>query len=312
MLSALIEEAELFSTASSALKHRAKRKENNMENPITVNAPELLTSAAVVKQATEELGAGIPMVQNTPANIGADIDALTVAHNNVTTAKTAYNASRLVEEAIITVCRDYAMLGRDVLKPRLGREYNSNYEAIGLYGSSMVPYTSLELLPILQAYKAYFTANPTFENEALNVTAVRAQEVYDDLFAAYGDVTAKAVAVQSARVLRDKATAKLRKRMRAVINELDFALDPVDPRWERFGFNKPGAMSLADVPENVSAVLIGLNAAAIKWEASARADYYRVWKKVIGTDDDFVAVGSPADLDFTLENLPANAANDML
>ncbi|MDB6026989.1 MAG: hypothetical protein JWM68_3212, partial [Verrucomicrobiales bacterium] len=30
-----------------------------------------------------------------------------------------------------------------------------------------------------------------------------------------------------------------------------------------------------------------------------------VWKRVIGLDAEPVAVGSPADLDFTLENLPA-------
>ncbi len=46
---------------------------------------------------------------------------------------------------------------------------------------------------------------------------------------------------------------------------------------------------------------------ALKWDAAARADYYRVFKKVLGVDEDFVAVGSPADLDFTIENLPANA-----
>ncbi len=307
MLPVLMDENGTVFRFSQRLQTPGKEKEKYMENPITENVPALLTSAAVVKQATEELGAGIPMVQNTPANIGADLDALSVAHNNVTNAKAAYNGARMVEEAIATVSRNHAMLTRDVLKPHLGREYNVNYEAIGLYGSSTLPYTTLELLPILQAQKNYFVANPTFENEALDVTSLYAQELYDQLFAAYGNTTTKSSALQSARVLRDKASAKLRKRMRAVLNELDFALDPLDSRWEKFGFNKPGASSIPDVPKNLSVILIGPSAAAMKWDASARAESYRVWKKVHGANEEFVLVDSRADLDFVLENLPANS-----
>ena len=102
-----------------------------MENPITVNVPDLLGSAVMVKTATEEYGAGIPMVQNTTANIGADIDALTTTVNNLELGKSALAAKRLIEETIVEVCRDYLLFGRDVLKPYLGREYNPAYEAIG-------------------------------------------------------------------------------------------------------------------------------------------------------------------------------------
>ena len=44
---------------------------------------------------------------------------------------------------------------------------------------------------------------------------------------------------------------------------------------------------------------------AVKWDQSARAGHYRVWKKVVGVDENFISVGSPSDLDFTIENLPA-------
>ena len=283
-----------------------------MENPITEIVPELLDSAVMVKTATEEFGAGIPMVQNTPANIGADINALTTAVNNLEVGKSAYAASRLVEDAIVTVCRDYALYGRDMLKPHLGREYNRAYEAIGLFGSSKVPYTGAELQPILQSYKAYFTANATLECAPLNITAARAQDLYDQLLAARSDVNTKRTEMQMLLGVRDVAAAKLRKRIRAVLNELDFALDPLDARWNAFGFNKPGAVAIPDVPENLSAVLVGPTAAALKWDASARADYYRVWKKVHGSADDYVVVGSPADLDFTLENLPANSTIEIV
>ena len=312
MLPALIEVSGTVFRCFSSSETPGKEKDKYMENPITENVPDLLGSAVLVKTATEEYGAGIPMVQNTSANIGADINALTTAVNNLEAGKTAYTASRLVEDAIVKVCRDYVLFGRDMLKPQLGREYNSAYEAIGLIGTSKVPYTGLELQPILQSYKAYFAANPTLEYAALNITATRAQDLYDQLLTARSDTSTKKTELQILRDLRDTAAEKLRRRIRAVINELDFALDPLDARWTAFGFNKPGAKAIPDVPENISAILIGPNAVALKWEASARADYYRVWKKVRGTDNDYVVVGSPADLDFTIENLPVNSTIEIV
>jgi len=40
---------------------------------------------------------------------------------------------------------------------------------------------------------------------------------------------------------------------------------------------------------------------------AARAEYYRVYKRIRGVDAEPVAVGSPTDPDFTLERLPRNA-----
>jgi hypothetical protein len=60
------------------------------------------------------------------------------------------------------------------------------------------------------------------------------------------------------------------------------------------------------VPENLHVTLIGNTAAALKWDAAPRAEYYRVWKRVVGADEELVAVGSPADVDFTIEALPGN------
>lgn len=58
--------------------------------------------------------------------------------------------------------------------------------------------------------------------------------------------------------------------------------------------------------------LIRPTAAAVKWDASARAQYYRVWSKVHGTEGENIAAGLPADLDFTIENLPANSLIDII
>ena len=165
---------------------------------------------------------------------------------------------------------------------------------------------------MLQAYKAFYVANPTRENLGSNLTATQAQALYDQLNAAANDVAVKRAQNQILKGLRDDASTQMQKRVRDVIRELEMKLDPLDPRWVAFGFNIPGAQATPDVPENLLAILIGPTAAALKWDASARADYYRVWKKVHGTNDDYVAAGSPADLDFTLENLPAGSTIDIV
>lgn len=73
-----------------------------------------------------------------------------------------------------------------------------------------------------------------------------------------------------------------------------------------------GAKAIPAVPQNVIATLIGATSVSLKWDASARAAYYRVWKKVVGVDEEYLPVGSPGDRDFTLEGLPANAQVELL
>ena len=95
--------------------------------------------------------------------------------------------------------------------------------------------------------------------------------------------------------------------MNDLFKELAQVMPPTDNRWLAFGFNLPGAEATPDQPENVVVTLIGPNALSVKWKAAARAKYYRVWKKVIGVDTEYMQVGSPADLDFTIEGLPGNS-----
>ncbi|MBA4146865.1 MAG: fibronectin type III domain-containing protein [Verrucomicrobia bacterium] len=99
----------------------------------------------------------------------------------------------------------------------------------------------------------------------------------------------------------------MRLRIRATISALAQELDSLDMRWDAFGLNQPGLKARPDRPEGVTAILIGPNAISVKWKRSARAEYYRVRRRVNGVDEIMVAVGRPGDLDFTLENLPSNS-----
>ncbi|MDB6025227.1 MAG: hypothetical protein JWM68_1450 [Verrucomicrobiales bacterium] len=267
--------------------------------------PVLRGAAAVAKAAATTHGAGIPLLQNTADNIGMDADALTTACNNYESGKVVLTTVRSLLATIVVTVRACLTLGRDLMKPLFGGEYSQAYDVLGLVGSLMIPSTTQELLVILEAFKAFFTAHPELEDPLHHITAAHCQVLYDQLLVAQNNVNTQVAAVDNLLEARDAAAEKLRKRIRGVIDEMAQLIGPMDARWVAFGFNKPGATETPDAVEGLIAVLIGPGTAALKWKAPARADHYRVWRRIIGVDAEPVAVGSPADLDFNLENLPA-------
>ena len=76
---------------------------------------------------------------------------------------------------------------------------------------------------------------------------------------------------------RDANADKLSKRLSDLIQELHMRMDGLDGRWLAFGLNKPGAMETPDEVEHVIATLIGPTAAALKWDAARRAQFYHVF-----------------------------------
>ncbi|MDB6024511.1 MAG: hypothetical protein JWM68_734 [Verrucomicrobiales bacterium] len=278
-----------------------------MKQDKLTSIPDLLGSVGLIKAAALEKGAGIPLLHNTAPNIGIDADALTTTCNNHDAGKVVLADFRAVLATIVFTVRAFLTLGRDLLKPILGSEYSQAFDVLGLVGSIAIPRTSEQLLMVLQKFKAFFLAHPELEDESRNITAAQAQVLYDQLIAAQFNVNLQVMTVQTQMELRDEAADTMRKRIRGLFNEMAQFLNPMDARWMAFGFNRPGAQQIPDVVEGLIAVLIGPGTSALKWKAPARAEYYRVWVRVVGVDAEPVAVGSPADLDFTLENLPANA-----
>jgi hypothetical protein len=281
-----------------------KSKDKYMRNIITKSIPDLLAQSAIAKVAATEHGPGIPLLQNTAANIGTDADALATARNHYEQGKVVLTAHRETLASVLLTVRLFLTLGRDLLKPLLGMRYSSAYTVLGFVGAGSIPYTAEELLPILQAYKAYFEANPAHENPLAHITAVRAEELYQQLLGASSDVALQKTEVQTLIQTRNAAASRLRKRLRSLISEVAMHLGPMDPRWIAFGFNRPGAEPTPQIVEGVSVALIDATAAAVHWNPSAYAGHYRVWTKVIGIDERPEAVGSPTDTDFMIEHPP--------
>ncbi len=195
---------------------------------------------------------------------------------------------------------------RDLLKRSLGKQYSTAWAGTGFNFSLSMPRSVASMQNVTGTLKGYLTSHPEMERADLMTAALLGASL-DALDGAPDAVTLKKSAVGTQLTARKGKEKKLRQLLRWTVGELERKLDAMDDRWTAFGFNEPGLKQTPDVPQNLTAVLIGTNAIAMKWSKSARASHYRIWKKVIGVGADYVHIGSPGDLDFTIEGLPANA-----
>ena len=255
--------------------------------------------------AEHELPIGIKHI--TAAMLSALRMAAVLAINAYETGKQTLRNRRTALQEVVAQARAFAMLARDNLKPTFGNLYSESWDITGYVGSLATPDTVEELLLLMLALKTFFTANPTLEVASRNVTAAQAEAMYEALSAASAAVNSQDAILTGLKTDQDVKLEAVAKALRDLINELGALIGSLDPRWKAFGFNLPGAEETPDAVESVTATLIGPTAIALKWDMAARAQYYRIFKKVIGVDEEFIAVGSPADLDFTLEGLPMNA-----
>ncbi|MBA4149784.1 MAG: fibronectin type III domain-containing protein [Verrucomicrobia bacterium] len=200
---------------------------------------------------------------------------------------------------------------RDLLKRSLGKQYSTAWAGTGFNFSLSMPRSVASMVNVTGTLKGYLTSHPDMERAELMTAAILGASL-DALSDAQDAVTLKKSALGTQLTARLQEEKNLRILLSWTVDELGRKLDPLDDRWTAFGFNKPGLKATPPVPQNLLAVLIGTNAISMKWDKAARATHYRIWKKVIGVDADFVFVDSRGDLDFTIEGLPGNSQVEVL
>ncbi|MDB6026151.1 MAG: hypothetical protein JWM68_2374 [Verrucomicrobiales bacterium] len=282
-----------------------------MKNETPNKDSDLLTSCQDLATAEEALGNAAGFAQNKSQFILADIAGLLAKREALEVGKGQLSVYRDVIREVAGTGRLFMGFTRDVLKPRLGGQFSEPWKLVGFEESLALPDNPAQIQIALKTIQKYFEANPTYEVAALNITAVHAEALFAQLCAARGAGYNQEMVVGTLIEARDAASEKLRRRYRGFISEASQLFGPLDQRWKAFGLNLPGAQQTPDVVEGVIVTLIGPNAAAAKWPTTARADHYRVWRRVLNVDAEYIAIGSPVDLDFTIENLPSNATVDI-
>ncbi len=276
---------------------------------LTINAATDMVHSIVA--GIMEVGATVTLPHNPTADINTDLVNLITARNNHEQAKQIKMTRREEFVAAMDEAKKLIRGTREIYKLSWGNDYSERFTALGFQKNLVVPDDPETLQGMLQAIKAQLTTNPTQELPPM-FTATRAQTLFDAMVTAKNAVMSQEAEITSLMGIRDEKFDVLCKRISSVYQELRMQLAPLDPRWLKFGFNMPGADETPDQVTGVKVTLIGPTAAAVKWEGAARASYYRIWMKLHGSTTDYSSVGSPADLDFTIEDLPANSTVDIV
>lgn len=272
--------------------------------------PLLLALGDDMADGAHNHGAAIKLKQNDEPAIRLDLDAARAAWNAYQTANRDLNVLYSGLRTADSNARAFLKAARATLAQSLGERWSAAWKPTGFPNqSTAVPNTQDERFTLCKSLADFLTASPEMEVNSTKVivTAVRATTVYNALKVARNAVNDGNTLAGQAKVACDAAEVKLRARMRGLVSELTQLLDDNDPLWEAFGLTEPGSDKTPDVPTamTVTAGLPGCEHA--NWPPARRADHYRLYKKVVGVDDDFVYVSGPTDCEFTYTDLPSGA-----
>ena len=272
--------------------------------------------------------AAVKLKQNTEASIRADLEALVGQPAGpggtppaVPGFKSLWNAAKANKTSKTAALRTAASNGRTLamtctgtLKPVLGQQWNSTWNAAGFTdGSLAVPDNPMTML---QQLRAYYAANPA--REVANVQGIACTAAACEA-AAQAIGTAQSASNQSntdagqAQSDLQGGLAAGRKRLSGLREELARLIKDDDERWYAFGFDKPGDSSAPEVPENLVATpgAPGSRLLMFDWDDARRADGYRV-RVTNAAGGATLAEILTQDSEVVIPNLPAGATVNLI
>ncbi|MEI7730381.1 MAG: fibronectin type III domain-containing protein [Verrucomicrobiota bacterium] len=288
-------------------------------NPIPNQYGQVMSLARDMVDGLHRYETVIGVKQNTEAKFLVDIAATDTATMNFSDAKKAKKTLGANIRIADSNMRAFIKATRAIFAQKFGEHWNQNWQGTNWPGgSTAVPGNQAKRSQLCTDLKTYLTKNPTMENAPLEVTAAKAGLLFDAMHDAHEAWNDGVVAASQKRVARDAAMETLRVRMRALIQELTPLMDPLDPRWDAFGLDQPGAPDLPEIPENLIVTTDGPGVLLADWPDSRRANYYRIFIQVVDVDEDFRHVINRDNSDVRLTGLPTGktvkfrvtAAND--
>jgi hypothetical protein len=165
-----------------------------------------------------------------------------------------------------------------------------------------------ERFSLVESIRLHLVGHAAHESADMGVTAANRRHGEGQPETARAALDQKLTLQGQARQFRDEQVRKLRKRMTALIGELNGQMEGDDPRWYAFGLSRPVD---EDTPEAPTVMTGGPTAEpggiVLDWDDPLRADRFRLWILIVGVDESFRAVQTVYDSDATLEDLPSGA-----
>ncbi|MES2438078.1 MAG: hypothetical protein V4584_03380 [Verrucomicrobiota bacterium] len=238
-------------------------------------------------------GPAVGLKQNTETEIRADLEALAgrlAGPGNVPPAlpglKAEWNLAKSGKvsggggfRAAKNAGRTVASACVNVLKPRLGNQWNNAWQAAGFTNHSLeIPENPLTLL---QQLRAYFTANPTHEKPdlapGLHATADACHAAALAISSASSSSNNSNSGAGGAKKALEDGIAAGRKRLTGLRTELSQLLGSDDERWYAFGFERPGDPETPEIPDNLTGTAGAAGSGNLfgDWDDSRRSESYR-------------------------------------
>lgn len=275
-------------------------------NPIPTALDALFTLAEDAADGAHQHEVAIGLFHNKEVAIRADLTDAQAKQTAFATARSGKPALSTAVRVADSNSKAFIAGARDVLVPYLGSTWSDAWTATGFPDQSLkVPQTQAARQALLAALQTYFAANPTQENTALNITATRAGQLFTALSDARSALNDGLRNIGQLKALRDPAVAKLKKRLRDLIEELGQLIEDDDPRWLAFGLRMPGAVETPDQVEGLVVTPGSGGTAFADWGDAALAPRYHVEIQVVGVDADFRRVKTVTESEATLTDLPA-------
>ncbi|MBA4147158.1 MAG: fibronectin type III domain-containing protein [Verrucomicrobia bacterium] len=278
-----------------------------MKNTITSSPVKLIPQIALAIPGVTKYEAALNLPVGMAVSMQMKRTALVASDSIYEQARLDLKNATAARRLAIKKARNHVRTVRELMRPTLTPTYSQAWDAFGFSGSLKVPGKVNSLVLMLTKLGSHLAANPDLGADEPHLVAAKTAALETALVTANTTVNKKKAVLQRSLEERAERAEEVRYILRELSSALRLKLAPLDSRWVEFGFNKVGAKPTPDAPTGVTAVLIGTNAISVKWPPTARAEHYRGWKRVVGVDAEMVFVGSTADLDMLMEELPGNA-----
>lgn len=247
------------------------------------------------------VGATVPVNHTTEELVRAIMASAIKANDEYQAAKAARLAAGKAQATSDDKCRALILTARDVLKPVLGARYSQAWNQAGFVTPSLaVPTTIAKRAARVALLQTYFDAHPDQEVPNLGVTEANAMALHDELMTNIDAFAAAKTTQRQKRTAYLAAFAALRAELQKLYRELKAVLAKDDPRWLEFGFGVPADLSVPNAPEGLALTLDAAGHVVASWGHTVNADRFRIYKRVIGTDTDYVLVDTTTAMTFDL------------
>ena len=270
-------------------------------NAIPMDDDQLLAMAEDYADGLHQLEATLGITGVIETVVRAAITGYHTAENETGLAKQAKQAASDALQAADEAATAFLGAVRGVLVGFLGTRWSADWAPTGFPDeSTRVPGTQEKRMNLCAALTTYFTANPTREFAALNVTAAKAQEHYAALSDGRLGLMLKTTAQGQKLKARDAALQEIRKVLHHGIAGLPRLLADDDDRWHTFGLSAPADPATPEPVESLTLQVVLGTSILASWPHPPRATRYRPFVQIVGVDAEPIARDSVDGLEVVL------------